>query len=273
MIFDLHIHTAFSDGDFAPTEILTMARQKGLGGIAITDHDECRGFGEIADADAGGLFLCPGIELAAKFEGEVHVLGLGIDWQDKTLLKHIDKTAEARLHRAAKMLKKLQDAGIDLYYDEIRNECTGNVIGRPHFAAALVKKGYVQTHKEAFLKYLGNHAPFYIPFEKVSVKHAAELIAAAGGKPVLAHPGFIREDVLMALAPKLSGMGFWGIEAYHPSHSDSQCDGFERLAKRYGLFVTAGSDFHGGVKPKINLGMERRGGAFLIESLEVLTSR
>ncbi|MGI5849404.1 MAG: PHP domain-containing protein [Christensenellales bacterium] len=272
MKYDLHIHTTFSDGDYTPQEIMELAAKKGLCGIAITDHDECRGYGDLLYGSKPEIRIYPGIELAAKFAGEVHVLGLGIDWQDTDLLRHIDKTMKSRKLRAAKMLRKLRDAGINLTFNEIENECLGNVIGRPHFAAALVKKGYAQTHKEAFSRFLASHVSFYVPFEKISIEQAAKLVTGAGGKAVLAHPGFIKADVLNVLAPRLLGMGFWGIEAYHPTHTNVQCIEYELLAKRLGLYVTAGSDFHGSVKPRISIGQEQRGGRFLEESMKILSS-
>jgi predicted metal-dependent phosphoesterase TrpH len=168
------------------------------------------------------------------------------------------------------MLEKINRAGMHLTIEDVEKECMGDVIGRPHVAAALVKKGYVPSVREAFGQYLSRHMPFYTPLEKPDIRHAAKIITGAGGKAVLAHPGLMNPVIFEALAPNLAEMGFWGIEAYHPAHTDGQCVAYESVARRYGLYVTAGSDFHGSVKPDVQIGQERRGGRFLEKSLERL---
>ena len=140
--------------------------KKGLKVSAITDHDECRGYGEIAKAPPQGISVFPGIEFSAKHNGEIHVLGLLINWQDPALLAHVEKAAKARQQRAEKMLKKFKEAGLDIHMDEVADECKGEVIGRPHFAAALVKKGHATSFKEAFTRYLTSHAPFILHWKR-----------------------------------------------------------------------------------------------------------
>jgi hypothetical protein len=261
MRFDLHVHTTFSDGDYSPSEVVQIAKQKRIGLIAITDHDECRGYDDVKEET--GICILPGIELAARFEGEAHILGLGIDWHSEALLRHIERVAVLRRERAGGIIKKLRKAGLDITIKDVESECRGGVIGRPHIAAALVKKGRSSSVKEAFKTYLSKHTEFYVPFDKISVEEAAKLIGKAGGKAVLAHPGFIGEAARNKLMPLLGDMGFWGIEAYHPSHSKGQCTEFESLARSMGLYVTAGSDFHGSAKPAITLGCETRGSEYL----------
>jgi len=265
---DLHVHTNYSDGDMTPKQVVQMAKAAGLNGVAICDHDECRAFGEVEDAE--GIAVYPGIELGAAYDSEIHVLGLMIDWRNEALIRYIDGAAERRRSRADAMLDKLKGAGVAITMDDVMAQCDGCVIGRPHFAAALVKMGYASSPKEAFARYLGRNACCYVPLEKIDAAHAAALILEAGGKPVLAHPGLVRQSVLDALIPRLKDMGFWGVEAYHPAHPDGQCREYESLARRYGLFVTCGSDYHGGAKPKIAVGQEQRGGAYLKESLLAL---
>lgn len=269
MNIDMHVHTSFSDGDYTPRKIVRMAKEKGLKLIAITDHDECRGYGETAGKDEW-ITVCPGIELASKFKGEVHVLGLCIDWRSAALLKHIEGVAQLRKHRAESMIKNLNTAGVGVTIEDVKAECEGEIVGRPHIAAALVKKGYASSPKEAFIRYISKRSPYYVPFDKISVKGAVGLIEKAGGRAVLAHPGLINKEAIEYLFPKLSDMGFWGVEAYHPRHSNAQCEEYEKRAKAQGLFVTAGSDFHGSAKPDVELGGERRGGEYLEESVEAL---
>jgi 3',5'-nucleoside bisphosphate phosphatase len=269
MKVDLHVHTTYSDGDFSPAEAAAAAREAGLDAVAIVDHDECRGYLEVADADYG-LKVLPGIELAARYEGEVHVLGLLIDCSNRGLIGHIEKTSELRLERAKSIIKKLAHAGLLISYEDVKESCGNGAVGRPHIAAALVRKGYVGNVKEAFSKYLSKHGEFYVPFDKVDIAGAAQLIIGAGGKPVLAHPGLINSGVFESVLPKLKGMGFWGLEAYHTAHSDGQCLIFENAARNHGLFVTSGSDFHGSAKPSVKIGQEHRGGTYLFESMSVL---
>jgi len=265
MILDLHAHTTFSDGDKTPLEVAWLAEEKGIG-VAITDHDECRGFGEIAQLRFT-VPVYPGIELTARYEGSsVHVLGLGIDWQDPGLVSHIDWAREARLRRAERILEKLRAGGMDVFLADL--VFRGDVVGRAHIAEALVRKGYAQSVQDAFVRFLSFRAPYYVPYEKIGADEAARLITGAGGLVVLAHPGLMGPGAWDSIVSKLKGMGFWGVEAYHPSHTDGQCREFESLARAHGLFVTAGSDFHGSIKPDIALGQETRGGAYLQESME-----
>lgn len=265
---DLHVHTTFSDGSYTPAEMVQAAKQAGLSAVAITDHDECRGYGEIIDEQ--DITVCPGIELAARFNCEVHVLGLQIDWKNQKLIRHIENASEARRHRAKSVLEKLQAVNVDIDMQHVVNACEGDVIGRPHLAKVLVDKGYASSYKEAFVRYLAKDACCYVPLDKINVRNAADLILQAGGKPILAHPGLLRGRAFEQLVPKLKDMGFWGIEAYHPAHSNGHCREYETIAKNHGLYVTAGSDFHGAAKPKVKIGQEQRGGKYLEKSLEEL---
>jgi len=265
MTLDLHAHTTYSDGDKTPLQVARLAEEKGIG-VAITDHDECRGFGEIADM----RFAVPvyaGIELAARFgDGSVHILGLCVDWQEAGLVGHIDWARDARHSRAERILEKLRAGGMDIRFDDLVFQ--GDVVGRAHIAEALVRKGYAKSVRDAFARFLSYKAPYYVPYEKIGAEDAARLIRGAGGLPVLAHPGLMAGSAREALLPRLKEYGFWGVEAYHPEHTNGQCREFESFARSHGLYVTAGSDFHGGVKPDIELGQETRGGAYLAESME-----
>ncbi len=266
MRLDLHVHTTFSDGDYTPRQIAAMAAAAGLDGVAITDHDECRGFGETEPAP--GLLVIPGIEIAAhEADCEVHVLGLDIDWQNAAMLEYVTHAGGGRRRRASAVADKLRSAGYDISMSDIESECRGDAIGRPHMAAALVRKGYADSTDDAFARFVGRQAPFYVPLEKIGVEQAAALIIQAGGKPVLAHPGLLRDGIFDRLAPRLDDMGFWGIEAYHPAHTDGQCRIYESEARRLRLCVTSGSDFHGAAGQGTGLGQETRGGSYLKESV------
>jgi len=269
MRLDLHVHTTFSDGDMTPQQVADLAKSVGLDGLAITDHDEIRGFSELMPVP--GMMLIPGIEIAA-IEGdcEVHVLGLNINCRSKGIHSYVRSAVEKRRQRARTIADKLQAAGYNVTLEDIEQECRGNAPGRPHIALALIKQGYAQTLEDAFERFVAREAPFYVPLGRVSVERAAEIIVQAGGKPVLAHPGLLHGGVWDALAPRLKDAGFWGVEAFHPAHSDGQCRLFESEARRLELFVTSGSDFHGALGSRAPLGGERRGGAYLRKSIKAL---
>ena len=153
---------------------------------------------------------------------------------------------------------------------DVERAAGGGVIGRPHIARALVEKGYAESVSDAFERFVGRQAPFYVPLEKISAANAAAVILQAGGRPVLAHPGLLKPGIFDALAARMTDAGFWGIEAYHPSHTDGQCRIYESEARRLGLYVTAGSDFHGTLGQGAELGNEKRGGDYLQKSFEAL---
>ncbi len=268
MTADLHIHTTYSDGELTPRDVARKAAAAGLNAFAITDHDECRGFGEIIKTD--GITAIAGIEFAAQLEGEVHVLGLNIDCGNEALMAHVEKAANSRLNRAAEIIERLNRDGITVSMDDVKEVCGGDVIGRPHIASVLVKKGFAASAADAFGRYLSSRAPYYVPRNKITVNRAAELILGAGGKPVLAHPGLLGGSKRNVLISKVKHMGFWGVEAYHPAHTDGQCIEFESMARQAGLFVTAGSDFHGSSTPRVGIGEERRTSNYLEESMLVL---
>ncbi len=269
MRYDLHAHTTWSDGDRTPAEVAQIAAREGIA-VAITDHDECRGFGEIVGKNYG-VPIYAGIELGTRYEGgSVHVLGLGIDWQDQGVIGHITNASKARIRRAEQILEKLRAGGMDVAMSDL--VFSGDIVGRAHIAEALVRKRYATDIADAFSKFLSNHSPYYVPYEKIGVGDAARLINGAGGLAVIAHPGLMAPGAFDALLPQLKDLGFWGVEAYHTSHTDGQCREYESLARSRGLYVTAGSDFHGNVKPDIALGQEKRGGAYLRESMKAFAS-
>ena len=271
MRLDLHVHTDFSDGDYSPQQIAQMAAEAKLDGVAITDHDECRGFGALEPV--AGLLLIPGIEIAAhEGDSEVHVLGLDIDWRHEAMAGYSEKATERRKRRARAITEKLRAAGYNVEMADVEQSAGGGVIGRPHIARALVNKGYAESIGDAFERFISREAPFYVPLDKISAADTAAMILKAGGKPVLAHPGLLKPGIFDALAGQLADAGFWGIEAYHPSHTDGQCRLFESEARRLGLYVTAGSDFHGTLGQGAALGGEKRGGDYLQRSFEALAA-
>lgn len=246
MGLDLHTHSTASDGRLSPAELVKQARQLGLDGIALTDHDTIGGLKEaLQTGDAVGLAVVPGIELTTDFrDEEVHILGYGIDYQHPPLLKKLERIVASRIERAEGILKRLERTGIHLTMDQVRVFATGDFLGRPHIYRAMKAHGFIgeDPQRKTFQYYLGTHGLAYLPHLEINSFEAVELIREAGGLPVLAHPGRMgRADFIRLFIDH----GLAGIEVYYPSHTPSQMRQYERLAREFNLLVTGGSDFHG----------------------------
>jgi predicted metal-dependent phosphoesterase TrpH len=251
---DLHIHTIASDGLLTASEVLMVARERGLKAIAITDHDTTDGFVE-AIREGGDMELVAGVELSCAYsESDVHVLGYFINYKDAGFIRIIKSFRQDRYRRGEAMVAKLNELGINLTMDTV-NAIAGNAsVGRPHLAAALVKEEYVQTFDEAFARYLGYHASAYVPKKHFDVDHAIDLIHRIGGVAVLAHPGTLRHDEFIG---DFVDMGLDGIEAYHSMHKRNQVLHYKNLAKKYNVFYSGGSDCHGPRKGKVLIGTQK----------------
>jgi len=257
---DLHCHSTASDGALAPADVVRLAVECKLSAMALTDHDTIDGVAEAA-AEAGrlGLDFLPGIEISAEFPhpGTLHLLGYGVDPQS-AVLRDLTKTLLAgRDNRNPKIIAKLNEMGVHVSMEEWEEQAKGNVLGRPHLAAILHRKGYVNSIKEAFNKYLGQGAPAYADKERLSPRRAIEMIIECGGVPVLAHPIQLRTDndaQLERIVKDLIDQGLAGIEVIHSDHNADNVQKYDALARRYGLLRTGGSDFHGANK-QIELGI------------------
>ena len=258
---DLHCHCTASDGTLPPRDLVRLAKQSNLTALALTDHDTVAGCAEASDEakKAGIDFLC-GIEISAEYPhpGTMHILGYGVD-PDSPQLKNLTQILIAgRDNRNPKIVAKLNDLGVAVTMKEWEDEAKGGVLGRPHLAAVLARKGYVSSIKQAFDKYIGQGAPAYFDKERLTPKQAIERIHAAGGLAVLAHPIQLRtsnDAQLEQLIKNLADMGLAGIEVLHSDHDPTLIDKYTRLADRLGLLKTGGSDFHGGNKKDIALGL------------------
>lgn len=239
---DLHIHTTASDGLLSPAEVVRVALEKGLSAIAITDHDTTDGLDEaLAAARGHELEVIPGIELSAEQGSrEVHILGYYVNHRDRDLQEKLEVLRRARRERARKMVGKLAGMGLPVSWERVL-EIAGDssAFGRPHVARALQEKGYVGSINEAFYKFIGLSGPAYVARYKLTPTQALEMIGAAGGLPVLAHP-WRQEDVVIRLA----GCGLVGLEAYYPRYSHEEREELAKLGQRYGLIATGGTDFH-----------------------------
>jgi predicted metal-dependent phosphoesterase TrpH len=260
---DLHCHSTASDGTCSPTEVVQLAKQAGLSALALTDHDTVAGVAEAAAAaKAVGIDFLPGIEISAEYPhpGTMHILGYGVDPNSETLKSLTTTLIAGRDNRNPRIIAKLQELGVSITMDEVEKEAGGQVVGRPHIAAILFRKGYVSSIKEAFNKYLAQGAPAYFDKERLTPKQALSLIRQSGGLPVLAHAIQLRTDndgQLDRVVKDLVDLGLAGIEVFHSDHNDEWIGKCEKLAAIYKLLKTGGSDFHGNNKAHIPLGVAR----------------
>lgn len=260
-LIDLHVHTTASDGTMTPRELVFYAAAKGLKAVAVTDHDTVDGVAEALDAGKeAGIKVVPGVEIGVDYPGEMHILGYFIDYKNPRLVEGLEKLRLFRENRNPQMVEKLREIGFDITMEEINDAAGGNIIGRPHFASVLVRKGYVKDNKEAFELYLAAGKPAYVKKDRLTPKEGIELITGAGGIPVLAHPKYLRVDEgreLGHLINELKQYGLQGIEVYYSEHSIEETERFYRLAVANNLIITGGTDFHGTNKADIEIGIGR----------------
>ncbi|MBB6051894.1 PHP domain-containing protein [Armatimonas rosea] len=265
MTADLHTHTTASDGTLTPTELVTAAHQCGLGLLAVTDHDTTAGVAEAQAAALGyGMQFLAGVELSAEgAPGKCHLLGLGIDPHHAPLVTTLATLSENRRQRNLKIIARLNALGVAITLEEvIALAPRGANIGRPHIAAVLLAKGVVTDLREAFTRYLADDAAAYVEKATLSPAEAIALVHEAGGLCFLAHPGLLKlaaHETHESRVRALAALGLDGIEAYYSSYSPADEARFLRLAEKYQLLVTGGSDFHGDNKPDVPLGIVRDG--------------
>jgi len=243
-VLDLHTHSSASDGQDSPRELVRHAKERGLTGIALTDHDTCAG---LADAIAAGLALgvavLPGIELSAEWcDKDVHILGYWINQNNRQLTALTAKLRAERTNRIVETLERLGELGLPLTLSEVRDQSgrDGHSLGRPHVARALCKRGYVASFAAAFDLYLERGRPAYVPRYKLSPREAIRTIIQSGGVAVWAHPGALADLLLKPLVKDR----LQGVEVYHPDHDVTREHELLALAREHSLVVTGGSDAH-----------------------------
>ncbi len=256
---DLHLHTTHSDGSCTSTEVIDLAHKAGVTALAITDHDITTGIPEATVAgQEHGIDVIPGIEISSIMgTSELHILGYFLDYQDARLNERLARLRDSRHRRNPKIIERLQAAGIDITYEEVRALAGTDSVGRPHIARVLMEKGVVTSAKEAFDLWLADGRPAYVPRELPAPSDAMQWIREAKGLPVLAHPTWVKttEGTLTDLVRQLKANGLDGVEVHYSTHSPRQTRDYLALAKQLDLLVTGGSDFHGLTKPDIDVGV------------------
>ena len=269
-MIDLHAHTTVSDGGDTPTELVRAAAAAGLSALAVTDHDNDSGCTEaVAVGRDVGIEVVRGVEISCNVEDlaergfhprarpTMHLLGYFIPEGDNPLSSSLAELQEARANRNHHIVARLNDLGIPVTFEEVESEAggPGSQIGRPHFAAVLVRHGAVNDYQTAFDEYLAKGAKAYVGRKLFAPSEATDLMVRAGTVPVLAHPFTLQlpPDELEAFVDHLVEAGLKGIEGYHGDLPLEDQETFRTLGEVRGLIVSGGSDYHGNMRPDRNL--------------------
>ena len=257
-MIDLHTHSRASDGSFSPSDLVLHAASQGISVLALTDHDSVAGNDEASRAAEGaGIRFIPGIELDIEWKpGECHLLGLGLKIVHQDLVTLLERLQADRLERNVGIIEKMRAGGIDIDLERVKAIAGGGTLGRPHFAQFLVENKVVRNRQQAFDRYLAKDRPYYLDRKGVPLDEGISAIRASGGVPVLAHPLslYISWGALPSVIEDFRNRGIAGLEAWHPAARIVECERLEALAQSLGLFVTAGSDFHGAARPDRKIG-------------------
>lgn len=247
---DLHTHTTASDGIFPPRELIDLAMRSGVIAMAMTDHDTVEGLPDAMEYAASlGFKLYPGVEFSIDYDaGSFHLLGLNIDYGNPRLAGTLRELADHRETRAYRIIDDLKKHGIDIPVDEVVREAGGGSMGRPHVARVMVNHGYAQNIREIFQKYLVKGKPGYVKKVRICFEDAIGLVRECGGIAVVAHPISLEckdMDEFERLLKGFISAGVEGLEAFASMHTVEQAALYEEIARKNGLLVTGGSDFHG----------------------------
>lgn len=256
-IVDLHVHSTCSDGTMTPSELVKYACAKHLKAFALTDHDTVEGIEEAREAARGTpVEVIGGIEFSTVYLGkDVHIVGLDMDWRSAEFTAHLERFQNSRAERNEKIIRKMKENGFRISREAMWERFGDAIWTRAHFARYLMEQGYVADMAEAFERYLGEGRPYHIPREKITPEEVVSLTAGTGGIPVLAHPMQYRfmDSELQELIGRLKAAGLMGIEALYSTHTEQEEAYVKKLAERWGLEISGGSDFHGANKKNLDL--------------------
>lgn len=258
-MIDLHVHTTASDGQYTPSEIVTLAKQADIKLLAITDHDTINGIPEAQEeAKKQGIHLIPGIEISITYHpGEFHLLGMGITEPSDSLKNIIKTVQENRTLRNIQIIEKMNKDGVNVTWEDLQKEFPNTTIGRPHIASYLQKIGIVKKKQQAFDRYLAKDRPWFCPKIGANLDEAIVAITESKGLAVIAHPMslYVSWGRLPDVLKEYHERGIAGLEAFHPGARMTDCLRLEETARKLGFFITAASDFHGEkVRPDRKLG-------------------
>ena len=259
-IVDLHTHTTASDGSYSPTSIVELAKKVGVCAIAITDHDTTDGIDEAMSAGLkNNIEVVPGVEISVGGTDDMHILGFFIDHKNPTIYQKLEGLKQSRDGRNREMIRKLQNDGFNITYDEVKQLTGAITMGRLHIAQAIEKKGLINDYRKIFKRYIVQGGSAYVAREKLSEKEGIETIISSGGLPFLAHINYLKksDDEIDAIVKRLMGFGLAGVEAYYSGYTPE----FEQLANnitdKYNLLKSGGTDFHGTRRKGVYIGTGR----------------
>ncbi|GAB6138366.1 PHP domain-containing protein [Halanaerobaculum tunisiense] len=286
---DLHIHTNYSDdADFSPQEIINKAQQKGLAAIAITDHDLTAGVPEALELTTDKeLEVIPGVEFDTRYgTNNLHILGYYLDWQSSQIDDLLAGMEEAKEEQFFKRIARLQELEFEITAQEVLAQSENDrplggfiaevLLNKPanqnddRLQTYLTGEKSDQPYFNFHLDYFKAGAKAYVPCWKPQASEAIKLIRELGGVAVLAHPGSALNYDDQEVITDLMAAGLQGIEAYSTYHTEEERAGFIKLAEKNDLLVTAGSDFHGSLKPKIELGGVKGNDYAIVDKLKEL---
>lgn len=259
MLVDFHSHTHESDGTLAPQALCDLMQERGVRVFSVTDHDTLSAYGRF-DAPAA-VRVVTGIEINTTWNDvEVHVLGYRLPLGDSPLREVLERNRAARRTRVGRIVQQLRDAGHDITLEHVHAEARhGASLGRPHVGKALIRLGIAPDIETAFRSFLRRGGPGYVPSTHITPHEAVEVILQSGGVPVLAHPGRLKDYGIIG---ELAERGLRGLEVFYPTHEPMQTQYFRDQARRYGLVMTAGSDFH-------DIRYHKRGVGFEVEEADI----
>jgi len=248
-MIDLHTHSTASDGNKSPKDLISYAASKNISVIALTDHDTISGLKEAKEeAEKLNITFIPGIELNINWnKGEFHLLGLGLTSCSPLLKDIIQKLQAGRDIRNLEIINNMKKANFDVSMEELKDFFPDSILGRPHIAKYLVEKKICKTMQQSFDKYLGKGRPFYVNRIGADLDEAIVAITESGGIPILAHPLslYLSWGKMEPILQNLKERGIEGLEAFHSGVKKNEALRLEELARKIGVFVTGGSDFHG----------------------------
>lgn len=260
---DLHVHSTASDGTLSPSEVVDHAVSLSLSAFALTDHDTVKGISAAKErasyykAIGTPIEVYSGVEISAGYkEKDIHILGLFVDEHNELLNQSLENALANRNQRNDKIIERFATLGVCITKEELLEDAPDSVITRAHFARVLYKRGITTSIQEAFEKYLSDTAPCYVPREYMTPEQAIGLILKANGVPILAHPLLyhLPQEELYELIKRLKNAGLKGLEVYYSSNRGQDEVNLKALASHFNLVASGGSDFHGNVKPQIELG-------------------
>ena len=256
-LIDLHTHSNKSDGTLTPQEVVREAKKAGLSAIALSDHDSIDGVKDaMLEGENIGVEVIPAVEFSVQSDKQTHILGLFIDIENPTLLSVLEVCKTNRIIRSKEVCARLNELGFNVTFEEVKALTPSGIIGRPHFAELLMKKGYVENMADAFELYLNPGRPAYCKRQRLGAKETIEAIKESGGLSFVAHlhsTGKTDEE-LKEILTEYKSYGLNGVEGYYSEYTEEMQEKYQNMAKELGLLISGGSDFHGEKKPQIQIG-------------------